>query len=268
MENLSQFWSDLSNWDLVGIIGGVLLFSTVFEKLFNIEFIGRRICRGVWKITRVVCKRLVTQDEIDSAKEYLFGSHRIEAKLEKMSVEAADHDSRRTDEYADIINSLSAVEKEITLNGGGSIKDAVVRLLRHNEEKWSLISVMHSIQTRMLIRLDILDAVDGRMTFELSSDLAVTKISPSFLRKFGWTERDIIGTDWEFCIGKRSLDDVKFRWERSVRKHTTYQNEQWILDSDQVEHFCSVRGYPMEDETGALLGFFGTVEMIKPADNQ
>ena len=76
MENLSQFWSDLSNWDLVGIIGGVLLFSTVFEKLFNIEFIGRRICRGVWKITRVVCKRLVTQDEIGQQESRCRGRQR------------------------------------------------------------------------------------------------------------------------------------------------------------------------------------------------
>jgi PAS domain-containing protein len=63
--------------------------------------------------------------------------------------------------------------------------------------------------------MEITDESDNRLSFKLGTDKTCTYISENFLRFFGYTERDILGSDWEFCLPPKYRPGVRSVWKRA-----------------------------------------------------
>ena len=266
METLTAFFAYLQAAEILSILGGVIVVLTVLEKGFNFEFIGRRIFRLLWRVVKFFGNWALHpfKPYIKEFRDFTLRGEQIEQKLNDIAEKAEERDQRRSEEYSKLHHSVAHIEKEVTLNGGGSIKDAVTRLVRHDAGTWEILVELRDTSRITNLRLDLTDEADKRMSFRISPLLECTKISDTFLRFFGYTENDVLGTDWEFCISDRCRDEVAARWRRAAERRTPYRNEHQILvDSDGKEYKCLVRGFPTNNVDGEFDGFYGTVEVIE-----
>lgn len=264
MESLTALLTSLSAADVIAIFGGIIVVLTLLEKGFEVEFVGRRIFRLAWRVIKFFGNWAIhpIKPYIKEFRDFTLRGEHIEKKLDDLDQKAQDRDKRRSEEYAALKSSLTKVEREVSLNGGKSMKDAVERLLRHDSGTWGILVELRESARLTNLRLDLLDEADRRMSFRISPTLECTKISATFLRFFGYTEKDMLGNDWEFCIAERSRAEVSARWQRSAAKQVPYRNEQYIVDSDGKEYKCVVRGYPLINIEGEFDGFYGTVEVM------
>lgn len=272
---LSQLWAWITSY--VGDAGGVLaiiaaaiIFLTFLEKGFGVELLGRRVFRAAGRIIKFFWNWVIfpIRPTIVSVKAVLKHGTRLDKSFNKLIKVGEERDARqqvRFDTLQGCVNSATAkienIEKEFRCNGGESLKDKVVRLVRHNEEQWHILDEVLEFVGVTSLRLDIADEARKCMTFRLGPCGECTAISPMFLRFFGYTDKDILGSDWEFCIAKQSIADVQDRWRKAYTKKTHYRNDQFIVDSDGKEHYCRVQGYPMCKDND-LQGFYGTVEVL------
>lgn len=265
-EFLSSSWVTITTIAAAVVVAasGLVVLTSLLEKAFNVEFIGLRTMRLAWRIVkffgRWAC--MPVRPYMDEVRDFAMRGVHIEEKLTALVEKSNERDIERNVRFDSLETSLFNIEKEVTLNGGGSIKDAVTRLVRHDGGTWDIMVELRESARLTNLRLDILDESDKRLHFRMSAGLECTSISSTFLRFFGYTEQDMIGTDWEFCIADRSRAEVNMKWQRSVQKRVQYRNEQFIVDSDGKEYRCLVRGYPVNDVDGQFSGFYGTVEVI------
>lgn len=263
MDTLSQIWNWLSTANVIEAVAGVIVVMTLLEKGFNVEFVGRRIFRIIGRICAFFFGWFLTpfKPAIRSVQQFINHSERLEARFVEITENDKNREEKRDAQFTEQNEMLNTIKSEVTLNGGKSMKDAVNRLLRHDDEKWkALIEIRECVRLNSL-RLDIADEADKRMTFRLSATGECVSISSIFLRFFGWTEKDMLGTDWDFCIAKQSHADVMAKWDKAIAKKQHYRNDQFMVDSDGNEHYCRVEGYPMIDD-GVLQYFHGTVIVL------
>jgi PAS domain S-box-containing protein len=265
MEAPSQFWQWLTALDLLGIAAGLIVLTTLFEKAFNVEFIGRRLFRMAWGSIRFFVNWFLMpfRPQINTAKTILTGNNTLHAKVDKIIEQGDARDQRRSSEFAELTQSVEIIKGEMVVNGGKSIKDSVNRLLRHDVEKWATIQTVREALDVINLRQDIADEADRRMTFKLSPQGECTYICAAFLRFFGYTDEDVLATDLEFCISPKSIGEVRERWGRAMEKRIHYRNNQFLLDSDGKEYYCCVKIYPVKRDE-EFKGFFGTVDLIEP----
>lgn len=260
---LAAIWSSITSLEIMAVIAILMTLFAFFEKIFDKEFIGRRLFRLIWSIARFFCRWACYpfRQHIDKVSSTVKHLATMGDKLDKIIVDDNERDTRRTEELSEIKESVNVIRGEVELNGGGSMKDAVVRLLRHDENAWRIMNQLSNTLHLTNLRLDIMDDADKRMSFQLAPTLECTWISQSFLRFFGYTEKDMIGSDWDFCIGETDKQTVMTKWAKASEKRAKYQHAQMIVDSDGTQHACIVRGYPRfaEDE---FIGFYGTVEVV------
>lgn len=269
-EYLSQLWAWLSAYNILEIAGAFIVVTTLLEKGFNVEFVGRRLFRLIGRIFGFFFGWFLTpfKPAIASVKEFIHHSERLEKRFLEITENDQLREQKRDEQFTEqnkilvhVEKSITTIKNEVTLNGGKSMKDAVIRLVKHDAEKWEMMQEIREHMRLTSLRLDIADEADKRMTFRLDGKGDCVQISAMFLRFFGYTEKDMLGSDWEFCIAKQSMDEVQKKWKRSIARREHYRNDQFIIDSDGKEHYCRVEGHPMvvDDE---LLYFHGTVIVL------
>lgn len=276
-ENLSQFWAWITSYigaagGVLSIAAGIIVIITLLEKVADKEFIGRRIFRLIGQIAKFLFNWLTwpIKPKMLAVKAVLDHGDRLDKSFKQLMETGQEREERRTLQFEELRTeiqevkiSAKKVESEVTFNGGKSLKDAIVRLERHDNEKWNVIERVLQFVEVTSLRLDIADEARKCMTFRLSPTGACTEISAMFLRSFGYTEKDILGSDWEFCIAKQSLPEVQERWRKAFAQRQRYRCDQFIIDSDGKEHYCRVQGYPLPlDRDGEFQGFYGTVEVL------
>ena len=242
---VSQVTAHLGAVDYAAISSAIVTIVAVLEKLFDVDFVGRKIFRMIWSGVSFFMRRLFGP-EFEKLKTFIHLGEKINELVAKSDARDA---------------TLQTIKNEVTMNGGSSMKDAVMRLLRHDDEKYALIDEIRGSVQVVNLRLDIVDEDDQRMQFRLSPSGECLMIDPAFLRFFGYVKEDLLGAYWERCVASRSLEVVRTKWQQALEKHLKYHNEQYLVDSDGREHLCRVRGYPMTED-GTFTGFFGTVEVI------
>lgn len=269
MDNLVNLWASLSAPDIVGFMTATIVVSTFFEGVFGFELIGKRFFRFLWRIARPILNWLTIpiKPGIDSGRRLLGLGDKIDAlhlQIQSIAHDAIARDERRSQEFNLLDKKISEVQGEMTANGGGTLKDQVTTLIRHDRSNWEIFrQIWHELRI-VNMRLDIQDDADKRMPYELSPTLEYTKISPVFLRMFGYVEKDIIGNDWEIIIAEEDREEVRRKWERAAAKQITYRNEQILVDSDGARYKCLVRGWPIPAVEGETFrGFYGTIEVLE-----
>jgi PAS domain S-box-containing protein len=101
------------------------------------------------------------------------------------------------------------------------------------------------------------------MVFKLDANGACFFINDSFLKRFGYTEGDIEGFNWESVIHEDDREDVKKKWQRAIEKKSRFYNEQRVFTQSGEVVNCKVIGYPVL-ENGHLKEFYGTVDELRP----
>lgn len=263
MELITSLWVWLGDLGIPAALTLILLVSTFLEKMFNVKLIGRIFFSFIGKIILFFFKWFMTpfKPYIESLQNFVNHSERLENRFLELTAKDSEREEKRDKQFTTIFEALGAIRNEVTLNGGKSLKDSVIRLEKHNNHKWEVIQEVREFMRIANLRLDIADEADKRMTFRLNPQGTCYMVSDMFLRFFGYTAHDIIGTDWEFCIAERSLGEVRSKWIKAFEKRQPYRCDQFIIDSDGVEHYCRVHGYPMVVDN-ELRWFFGTVEVL------
>ncbi len=269
-EIISQLWAWLHAWNILEIAAASIVVMTLLEKAFDVEFLGRRIFRLIGRLLRFFCNWIIwpVKPKIAAVKAVLEHGDRLDKSLKQIIETDKEREERRTGQFEELRKEITGlkesaknVESELTLNGGKSMKDQVMRLVKHDEEKWHILEEVLEFVGLTSLRLDIADEARKCMTFRLSATGEYISISAMFLRFFGYTEKDVIGSDWEFCIAKQSIVDVQEHWRKAITKRQHYRRDQFIVDSDGKEHYCRVQGYPMT-KNGEFQGFYGTFEVL------
>jgi PAS domain S-box-containing protein len=258
---LLSFWQTISAWDVAAYIGGAILVSSFLEKVFQVEFVGRRILRLAWRIAKFFLRWFFMpfQPQIDASKSVIFASKELEKRFSTF-LEAEVVKSRQ---FEEMTLSIARIEKEVSYNSGSSIKDAVHKLAARDEEKWQVLDSLLDFAHETTLRLKITDEAANRMSFKVDPRNGCTYISESYLRFFGYTQSDCIGLNWDFCIAEKHKKSASAKWKRAFKTKALFHNEQIIIDSDGNEHRCLVRGFPLVDAGGILKCFYGTIEVIE-----
>lgn len=263
MDLISSLWVWLGDLGIPAALTLILLVSTFLEKIFNVKLIGRWFFSLIGKIILFFFNWFMTpfKPYVKSLQDFVNHSERLEDRFKEISAKDEEREAKRDNQFTTIFNTLGDIKNEVTLNGGKSLKDSVIRLEKHNDQKWEVLHEVREFMRIANLRLDIADEADKRMTFRLNTSGTCFMVSDMFLRFFGYTLHDMVGSDWEFCIAERSLVEVRDKWKKAFARKQPYRCDQFIIDSDGVEHYCRVKGYPMVVD-GELLWFFGTVEIL------
>lgn len=239
----------------------IILLTTFLEKTFKVDFIGRRIFRFLWRLIKFFARWffLPWKPQIKAVKKTVFAGRDLEITFNAYLA----NEKAKNEQSAHIQATVEQIKKELSFNGGGSMKDAVFTLRENDERKMMMLNELSDGAKLNSLRLDINDESCQRMTFRLDARKRCTQISETFLRRFGYTERDMLGLDWDFCIAPRSRAKVAREWKRAFERRAMYRNDQIIIASDGIEYECLVRGFPMFNSFDELVGYFGTVEILE-----
>ncbi len=249
-----DFLNTISKSEIVGIISmivtALLFIAGAIEKLFDKKYVGTWFCAKLWQLIRFFWKWFMTP---------------FRPVVERL---------KRNEQLEEIKNSLDIIQKEVTPNGGGSIKDIVGQLKEQNEElkqqgneRWHVMMGVYDFTKELSVRMDIADESANRMSFKLDKDKSCIYVSENFLRFFGYTPNDVLGSTWEFCLSPKEVRSVRAKWKTAFETRKQFHNEQFIIDSDAKKHLCLVRGIPLENKDKIFIGFFGTVEVLESLDD-
>jgi PAS domain S-box-containing protein len=143
---------------------------------------------------------------------------------------------------------ITQIKKEVTYNGGLSMKDSIRELTAMTGE--------------LLIISKAREEWDDKMIFRLNEKGECTSINRAFLTHFKWLERDVLGKNWENIIKASDLPQVQEKIERAIESKADYRDEHYILTSEHDSELCRVQASPIIHE-GLLRGFLGTIQIIK-----
>lgn len=285
-EYIRQLYVSASTLDIIATVTIVILLTSFFEKVLGINFVGRRILNGIWIVICFIFKRVLSifKPEIDKIKpgfdllkKFAVNSSEVEEQLASLLSIKRDRASQISEINIGIQSLVKSVERqdeailtigeqvhsmnyELRTNGGESVKDTIIEVR---------VMLNASVRDRSLIKqhLEIEDKLSDRMMFKIDEAGRCSFISNAFLKFFGWSESDMIGDNWIFCIDDRDVAIVEIKWDMAFKSVSRYYNKQHIKDSVGCSHYCLVIAYPIvvNDE---LVGFRGVVEVIKESDNE
>ncbi len=263
-----EYLNSLSNSEIVLTI--TFVFTTIatvssfFEKVAKIQFFSWVSWGGIWKTTKFLWNWAIfpLKPKLESIHRTLTKPGEIEKQLEQVLKKDEDQNTL----LEKIGNSVENIERELRFNGGSTIRDAVEKLKKRDEEKWTVLMGLYDFSKELSLRMDITDESDNRMSFKLGKEKKCTYISENFLRFFGYTDRDILGSDWEFCISPKYRTGVRSGWKKAYEFKSVYRNEQIIIASDASQHLCLVKAFPLNSKDGDFNGFYGVVEILESLD--
>lgn len=285
-EYIRQLYVSIPTLDIVAAITIIILVTGFFEKVLDIDFIGRRVLRAIWFVIKFIGRRLLMpfkpefekiKPGFDLLKKFAINSNEVEEQLaalltikkdrtdqiteinQKLSM-MVEANSKRDEVLLTIGESIHEMKHELTYNGGESVKDTLTTVRSMLED---------SVKDRKLIKAQLVieDKLSDRMTFQVDKDKKCVFISNAFLKYFGWIENDILGDMWSFCIDDRDLAIVDIKWDLAYRNKTRYFNKQHLKDSIGVSHYCLVVAYPVIINK-EIESFRGVVELLDENDER
>jgi PAS domain S-box-containing protein len=218
-----KYFRDITWTDALAAVGVLLMISKFLKEVFGVDMVGRKIYRGA----PLAWKWMI----------------------------------RSATDRKDMHNKLDRIVAECTYNSGTSLKDAVKRIENTCLVQTDMLRDLKSRSDMHSLRLDIADLNNRRMTYRMDKTGSCTFINDAYLKQFGYTERDILGHNWESIIHEDDLEEVQQRWKRAIEIKGRYYSEHRIYDGQgDVHRVCSI-GYPVViDEQ--LQGFYGTADEI------
>lgn len=146
-----------------------------------------------------------------------------------------------------IVDRVSKIEKELTHNGGTSIKDAIKRI----EDKM----LKHDAYIKLRMHLE------HSPSFECDLSGDVVWINRSYTEVFGLSISDIKGKRWLATIHYDDKEEVIQEYERILHDKRSGELKFRVLIRNKYQN-CIVRIWPMEKDDGEIIGWFGYSEVV------
>lgn len=147
-----------------------------------------------------------------------------------------------------IMSAMDDIKKEISPNGGSSLRDSVDRI------EW--MQVKHN-----LINIAQLNASDIAYWESDSNGLCVVA-SNSLCRLLGTSEPDIIGSNWASMIHEDDRGGVMHEWSESIRLKRSFNMAfRFVRHNKSIIHVES-KSTPLINANGQMMGVWGRVTEI------
>lgn len=138
---------------------------------------------------------------------------------------------------------VDAIYKELTPNGGSSLKDQVTFAAK----------AINILAAKDRIQLEL----DKRPTFEADENGEYRWVNKAFCRTFGYNRDEMTAQGWKNLVHSDDVDAVVNKWARAVAdKREYHQSFQMVTQGGQVLN-VSVEASPLLDGKQDLLGYFG-----------
>lgn len=153
---------------------------------------------------------------------------------------------KKMDAYCD---KLDVVYKELTPNGGGSLKDQVTSTCRVVE----VLAAKHRIQLEL----------DKRAAFETDEQGIYRWVNKSYCRATGYTTEEIEQNGWKSLIHPDDRARVTNEWNQAVSdKRDYHQSYRLVCQDDKVLNVI-VEASPLLDTKRNILGYLGIMTVIQ-----
>jgi PAS domain S-box-containing protein len=151
-----------------------------------------------------------------------------------------------------LVHQVNTIHKELTPNGGGSIKDAIMRIDRRQ--------VMSDKRTWALL------AESTTAIFECDATGSVLNVNRTYVRFTGRERDDLTGQRWLASVADPDRARVADEWRHAVDDQRECRLAYLLEHTDgrRLEVVCY--SVVVRDDKGALLGFIGSIaRMPTPA---
>lgn len=155
---------------------------------------------------------------------------------------------------------VDSILKELTPNGGGSIKDAVTSMRNDVKMLKANVSIL-----RDGLRFSL--GLQPSAVFETDEHGRCTNASPALCDMFGKTHEEMLGLGWLSAIeSAEGRDRAWTNWRSAVESGVPYKDRYLVHNERTGERFYAYsRAMASKTEDGVIRYFFGSVEKEQPA---
>lgn len=144
---------------------------------------------------------------------------------------------------------LTQVLNEVRTNGGGSLKDVVLRMdERQRFDQARSNAVMNA---------------DPRATFEADVDGHFLNNNAAHHDLTGFTTDDMAGDGWVNVIHRDDRSRIKDLWEEAIESQRTFSEQILYVRPSGREYLVNVKVTRQIDNEGTLHGWFGIVTLVE-----
>jgi PAS domain S-box-containing protein len=161
--------------------------------------------------------------------------------------------------FLDVLQSFDTVQDDIKLikeelsnNGGGSLKDAMVRTERKIEEVAKDLYLVRGVQRAMMNRTKI-------GFFETDQSGRLVWVSKYYLELTGKQLGDVLVNGWGSCIAPEDRQEVLNEWNDCVKNDRDFDMEYHIING--VGKVVPIKGHAKRVKTsdGQTMAFSGSI---------
>jgi len=148
---------------------------------------------------------------------------------------------------ADNIHNI--IQKELTHNGGASLKDAVRRIETSIHVNNNKFRSYLSLQKQPIWESD----ADGNCEWVNDAYTRITGYSLDHLKNRGWM----------MIVKRDERAYIENEWQRSIAERRTFNHQLTIVGSNGDEYKVHAHGYPVVSNTGDVMGYIGILDAVE-----
>ena len=166
----------------------------------------------------------------------------------------------RARRVVELHTKVDTILKELTPNGGGSIKDAVTAMREDVKKLKANVAVL-----RDGLRFSL--GLQPTAVFETDETGRCTNASPALCDMFGMTHEEMLGLGWLAAIhSAEERDRAWLNWRSAVESGVPYKDRYLVHNARTGERFYAAsRAVASKTDDGVVRYFFGSVEKELPA---
>jgi PAS domain S-box-containing protein len=157
--------------------------------------------------------------------------------------------------FFDLPNSIARIEKQISIEGGGTVVEEITHL------RANLDSLRAHIATETAARRAIMQCDDDAF-FEANMKGQILWANSAFLAMLGRKLEQIMGYNWRNSIHGHYREGVIANWASSVRDGTDFSDRFRVIRPDESVVSVRCEAYCNKDDLGNVLGWVGKMWTI------
>jgi PAS domain-containing protein len=221
-DEIVKFIWNLNTMRITLILTSLLLVSNVMEKLFNKKFIGSWVWNKIYKFFTYPMRISKAILVLAEGQEHLRGD-------------------------------IAVIKKEVTLNGGGSLKDSNVRQEKALTQVLESQKLIEEVQTANI-------GVQSIPTFKVNLRREWTFVNPALLKMLKASSEEVLGHGYRKFIPYPEM--VRLDKEREPNPSIPYVGEvEFIVDGEPLYTYC--RTAQVRNTAGEVLYLLGTFEILE-----
>ncbi len=145
---------------------------------------------------------------------------------------------------------ISDISKELSTNGGMSIKDSVNRIDKN----------MHYLEQRQKA---ILTSSKQICYFETDNHGNVTTVNRLYQRLTNRTIEELLGYGWLNIIEESDREKVRSEWNRCISNIEEFHDIFYIQNIDGIKYRVRIEAFPIKSKDDSLLGYVGFLKEVE-----